>query len=227
MGIVNGDRASGMLGTVEIDDQMDHVVTASHIFLRVGQFRAGEWGVYEHNLEIRLTGDTQSFDFPLPGGTADGEYVPEIVMGAKSIGSFGELKLEGKEVGTAWTKLSENAEPGSKTLVLRDAVEWQAGDEIFVTSTSFRAHESQKLVIESISADGKMINVTEPLTYRHQGQTYNESGVIFTIAAEVGLLTRNIKIIGESFEGQDEKEFGCRVLVSRYYSEEYQKIYTG
>ena len=231
--IINGadptsmKRQSVYPATIEIDDHRDHVFTASNIFLRGGQFRAGEWGAYEHKLEIRLTGDSQSNDHPLPGGTCDGVYAPELVMGAKSIGNFGELSLEGKDVGMTWTKLAATAIAGSDTLVLVDALNCQPGDEVFVTTSSFRAHEGERMVVASVS--GNTLTLTAPLVYTHRGDTYNddESGITYTIAAEVGLLSRNIKIIGESFPGQDEKEFGCRVLVGRYCSSQYNKMFTG
>ena len=38
----------------------------------------------------------------------------------------------------------------------------------------------------------------------------------FTIAAEVGLLSHNIKVIGESYPEQQEQAFGARVLVGTY-----------
>ena len=38
----------------------------------------------------------------------------------------------------------------------------------------------------------------------------------FTIAAEVGLLTHNIKIIGESYPMQQSEAFGARVIVGTY-----------
>ena len=42
----------------------------------------------------------------------------------------------------------------------------------------------------------------------------------FTIAAEVGLLSHNIKIIGESYPEQREQAFGARVLVGTYSYED-------
>ena len=38
----------------------------------------------------------------------------------------------------------------------------------------------------------------------------------FTIAAEVGLLSHNIKVIGESYPEQQEQAFGARILVGKY-----------
>lgn len=38
----------------------------------------------------------------------------------------------------------------------------------------------------------------------------------FTIAAEVGLLSHNIKVIGESYPEQQKEAFGARILVGTY-----------
>ena len=38
---------------------------------------------------------------------------------------------------------------------------------------------------------------------------------VYTLAAEVGLLTRNVKIIGESYAKQEQELFGARVIVGK------------
>ena len=38
----------------------------------------------------------------------------------------------------------------------------------------------------------------------------------YTIAADVGLLTRNIKIIGQDYAAMFEESFGARVVVGTY-----------
>jgi len=39
----------------------------------------------------------------------------------------------------------------------------------------------------------------------------------YTMAAEVGLLTRNVKIIGEEYGNMDKQSFGGRILVSDFF----------
>ena len=51
-------------------------------------------------------------------------------------------------------------------------------------------------------------------------------GRTYTIAAEVGLLTRNVKIVGESDQDLLKQAFGARVLVGTYMDEE-NKVYKG
>ena len=50
------------------------------------------------------------------------------------------------------------------------------------------------------------------------GETHSVSGTSFsyTLAADVALLTRNIKIIGEEYPQMMEESFGARLLVGAY-----------
>ena len=50
-------------------------------------------------------------------------------------------------------------------------------------------------------------------------QTPVSNGKTVIFAAEVGLLTRNIKIVGGPYDKLLEQAFGARVLVGKYNSE--------
>ena len=56
-------------------------------------------------------------------------------------------------------------------------------------------NETEVCTITAIT-DRKTITVSPALTYRHLGETYTVGTKTFDMRAEVGLLTRNIKIIG-------------------------------
>ena len=88
-------------------------------------------------------GDTKSYDYPLPNNGP--------VMGAKSIGVFGKLILNSLETTVPWTKLNNTASSGSNTLTLSEAVDWAIGTSIVVTTSSFIAHESEKLTIGNLN----------------------------------------------------------------------------
>ena len=51
-------------------------------------------------------------------------------------------------------------------------------------------------MISAISADQKTITLTQQLQYRHLGASYQAGSLHYEIRAEVGLLSRNIKITG-------------------------------
>lgn len=52
----------------------------------------------------------------------------------------------------------------------------------------------------------------------HAANTYQvpNTNLTYTLAADVALLTRNIKIIGEDYPGWYSESFGARVLVSTF-----------
>ena len=200
---------------------MDHVINCSNIFLHGGQLVAGEVindvdPTFQHSITINLLGDPSSYDWPLPEGP---------VMGAKSIGVFGRLKLKGADTSIAWTKLGGSADSGTNTLVLAEAVDWTVGASIMVTTSSFLAHEAEKLTISDISDDGLTITTEESLQYTHTVSSEDYDGETITLAPEVALLSRKIKIVGAPFEEQEEKEFGCRVIVGQFARDGV--IYTG
>ena len=207
--------------TLELKDSMDHVLNCSHILLHGGQLVAGEvvdnvLPVFQHSITINLLGDTATYDMPLPDGP---------VMGAKAIGVFGRLILKGQDTTIAWTKLGATANKDSNTLVLTNPVDWTAGASIVVSTSSFLAHEAEKLTIENVSEDGLTITTLESLEHDHVVTSEDFDGETITLAPEVGLLSRKIKIVGAPFDEQTEKEFGCRVIVGQFSRDGV--IYTG
>ena len=57
-----------------------------------------------------------------------------------------------------------------------------------------RSNQTEKRVIASKS--GAVLGLDAALEHRHMGETYTVNGRTFDMRAEVGLLTRNIKIVG-------------------------------
>ena len=183
--------------TLELQDTMDHVINCTHLFLHGGQLVAGELvdgvaPVFDHSITINLFGDTNTYDYPLPNGP---------VMGAKSIGVFGKLIINSQETSSAWTRLGATALSGSNTLQLTETVDWEVGATIVVTTSSFLAHEAERLTIAAISFDGMTITTEENLMYNHTSHNYTIGGQEIIMAAKVGLLSRRIKIIGAPFAG--------------------------
>ncbi|WP_299053722.1 immunoglobulin-like domain-containing protein [uncultured Polaribacter sp.] len=123
------------------------------------------------------------------------------IMGSKLIGVMdgGILDLHGTSRKT-WTQLNETAEKDATSITLKETINWNVGDEIVIASTDFDPHQAEKRTITEIN--GKIISFVEPLNYMHFGvlQTYN-NGTEYKILderAEVGLLTHNLKIQGDS-----------------------------
>ena len=54
----------------------------------------------------------------------------------------------------------------------------------------------------------------------HVGGEITRGDYTFTMSAEVGLLTRNIKIVGENYTRLIQDSFGARVLIGKYTDSE-------
>ena len=168
---------------------------------------------YQHNFEMILMGNHETPDQPLPNGPN---------LGAKALGVFGKLQMHGQDVGMSWTRLAQDSPAGTDTLVLVDTPDpafWSAGAEIIVAPTGFEPMEREKMTVSSVS--GNTVTLTESLMYDHLGSEYSlqDGSVSWNISAEVGLLTRNVKIIGQDYAEMSDEEFGARVLVSKFTQE--------
>jgi len=134
-----------------------------------------------------------------------------LTLGSKAIGCFGGCDFHGIPHNVYWTHLSQTTNVGDSTIYLEDEVDWQVNDEIIITTTGYRAVETERRVITAVS--GNEITLNSPLAYRHLGEEYTVEHHQYSIKSEVALLTRNIKIIGEQYDDQDTHAFGARVLV--------------
>lgn len=122
----------------------------------------------------------------------------------------GEISIHG-EVKKSWTFLNATALAGASTIVLEEAIDWKVGDQIMITTTGiettgkgkrFDYNETETRLIKAISADKKTITIDSVLKYQHFGklQTFSNGkrSWILDERAEVGLLSRNIKIQGDA-----------------------------
>lgn len=138
-------------------------------------------------------------------------------MGSKFLGAMngGTIHLHGPER-VSWTKLGATALAGTTTLTLDDQVDWVAGEQIVITSTDTNWNHAEERVIASVSGDGLTVTLTEALEYTHTGVTEthtrptdNKSWSI-ELKAEVGLLSRNVKVQGDVFSEVD--GFGGHIM---------------
>ncbi|KAK2113841.1 Fibrocystin, partial [Saguinus oedipus] len=78
-------------------------------------------------------------------------------------------------------------------LILEDAVDWRPHDKIVLSSSSYEPHEAEVLTVKEVK--GHYVRIQERLKHRHIGSVHvMEDGRHIHLAAEVGLLTRNIQI---------------------------------
>ncbi|CBY18098.1 unnamed protein product [Oikopleura dioica] len=129
------------------------------------------------------------------------------IYGAKCfITREGTINMHGCPIDTTWTQLNATAEAGDSSIYVRNPVtnpdhpmkSWKSGDKIVIATTGGRLSlaQSEERYIDSISEDGRTIFLTEPLTHRHIYHFSEWDGEVLEVAAEVALLTRNIKFYG-------------------------------
>ncbi|XP_011607160.2 fibrocystin-L isoform X2 [Takifugu rubripes] len=186
------------------------VIEAVYISIQGGRLFAGRDNEpFRGQLHIKLRGNHNTPDWPLPNGPN---------QGSKVLGVFGTLELYGQPHSVYHTKLAATAAAGSNTLTLAHSVDWNVGDEVAISTTSYNAWETEKCWIAAVSSDSRVLTLDQPLGYTHIGETHAVSGTSFsyTLAADVALLTRNIKIIGVEYPQMMEESFGARLLVGTY-----------
>ncbi|XP_043228310.1 cell surface hyaluronidase-like [Amphibalanus amphitrite] len=88
-----------------------------------------------------------------------------------------------------------NVPPLDNILDLADSVEsWRPGDRIVVASTDFHFNQAEEFdIVECAECDEHQVKIMGPVWYTHWGEVTD--GV--DMRAEVGILTRNVKIRGE------------------------------
>ncbi|KAM9385916.1 fibrocystin-L-like isoform 2-T2 [Pholidichthys leucotaenia] len=217
-----------VLGVLEIPDTLNSsssrevrsvpqyrtvVVDAVYISIQGGRLIAGRNDEpFRGQLHIKLRGNHLTPDWPLPNGPN---------QGSKVLGVFGTLELYGQPHNVYHTKLAATANAGSNTVTLSQAVDWQVGDEVVISTSSYSMLETEKRRITAVSADSRVLTLDGSLTYTHIAHTHSVPGtsLSYTLAADVGLVSRNIKIIGQEYSAMMEESFGARVLVGTYWSE--------
>uniref|UniRef100_W5KUJ5 PKHD1 like 1, tandem duplicate 2 n=1 Tax=Astyanax mexicanus TaxID=7994 RepID=W5KUJ5_ASTMX len=204
-----------ILGVLEIPDTINGtirnvVLNATYISIQGGRLIAG-WPnqPFRAELQIILRGNHFTPEWPLPDGPN---------QGSKVLGVFGELDLYGKPYNVYHTKLASTAQAGSGSLSLQEPVDWKVGDSIVLSTTSYDPAQTETRTITAISANNRTLILDQPLTYTHIGGNYSVGGTSqsYRLAGEVGLLSRNIKIIGQDYPQLFSQSFGGRVLVGTF-----------
>lgn len=137
---------------------------------------------------------------------------PVIEPANKALIVAGELRLYGVKRTVVWTRLRESALKGTSTIKLTSDTDWAVGDDIVIASSSMDPNEVEYAKIKT-KTDARAFELTTALLYDHYGSANSISTQYGTLdmRTEVGVLTRNIKIIGAN-----DSDWGCRVLTARY-----------
>lgn len=155
---------------------------------------------------ITLIGDD---DGENPAGAQMG-YNDKVIMAKNN----SAIELFGKEY-HSWTKLSSTSLAGFNQLSLAESVDWEQGQEIVIASSSVDWNQAESFEIESISPDKTIITLSDALQHDHKAgiENYSDGTRSWTadLRAEVGLLSRNIKIQGD--ESSDNSGYGGNIMI--------------
>lgn len=161
---------------------------AEHILITDGgEFMIGSpEEPFEQLARVTLHGHVRSKELP--------------VYGAKSFSlRHGKLGLYGKPILNTWLHLASTVEVGANSIELTlDASDWNVGSEIVIASTSKSQRENEVAIIKEINNAGKTIVLESPLKYKHISLSQLIGGRTIETRAEVGLLSRNIVISGNT-----------------------------
>ena len=155
---------------------------------------------YRYNLDIELIGNDPTESI--------------MGMGTKVLGAMsgGIISLHGEER-TSWLMLDGTINEGSNQLTVEEPPGWRNGDIIVVSSTDDNMHHAEVRQITNIN--GRSITVNQDFSYRHFGeqQTFANQRRSWTLdtRAEVGLLTRNIRISGD--DDSEDDGFGGHIMI--------------
>lgn len=109
----------------------------------------------------------------------------------------GTLNLHGKRYFRTWTRLSKTVDVGESILMLQHSVNWEPGQQIVLVTTAMKDsrewHQNEVLEVAALhpnppSGVGTVVYLATPVKYKHVANKGYQ--------AEVGLLTRTIKIQG-------------------------------
>ena len=97
------------------------------------------------------------------------------------------------------------------TIDLVDPVEWNIGDEIVIAATGHRQSQSQneKKTISAISQDKRTLTLNSALEAEHLGTEETFNGTLVEFRAEVGLLTHNVVVRGDTDPQWEEFTESC------------------
>jgi cell surface hyaluronidase len=139
-------------------------------------------------------------------------------MGNKVLGAMGSgvIELHGEQR-ISWLQLNGTANAGQSFMTLSAAAsDWRIDDEIVIAPTREDPGQGERRKIKALHAGKTQIELDSPLSYTHYGlqHTYASGANSWTVdeRAEVGLLSRNIRIVGGDDASPADDTFGGHVM---------------
>ena len=141
------------------------------------------------------------------------------------------MDIHGKPRNVTWTTLNATSHAGQNTIVVStQGVDWQRGEQIVISTTSYVATHTEVFTILAVyeEDDLQTILLDGNLAYDHLSFVDGGGGSSVTISAAVGLLSRNVKVVGAEYSTQDTDLYGFTALVTSYtwYDVPYASFFT-
>ncbi|MEM8494969.1 MAG: G8 domain-containing protein, partial [Planctomycetota bacterium] len=200
---LNGVRVMGQL---VFEDEQDVSLTTRWLAvmgnnskLQVGT----EDRPFEHRATITFTGTDETQNVMGEEPFASGTKFLMVMNGA-------ELDLHGVAAEkVSWTQLNGSVARSDTQITLLTETGWEPGDQIVIAPSAFDPYEAEKVTVTAV--DGPRVTFTPALSHGHYGQLQTIAGRTVDQRAEVGLLTRNIKLQGAA--DSLESKFGGHGMV--------------
>ncbi|KAE8605431.1 hypothetical protein XENTR_v10015132 [Xenopus tropicalis] len=189
-----------VLGTLEFPSASSNVLNVTCIIIAGGEIRAGS---LEQPIE---PGQSLQIYVRASGKVACARLgQPRVPAGV--IGVYGKLQIHSAYSSTSWTRLRADIALGNEMISLNDTVDWNPGDSIVISSSSYEAHQAELVRLRGVY--GHHLRIWERLHYRHTGTVQSIDTWNITLAAEVGLLSRNVQI-------KTDRECSGRIMVGHF-----------
>ncbi|XP_029801305.1 fibrocystin [Suricata suricatta] len=202
-----------VMGTLEFPVDRSNVLNVACMVIVGGELKVG-------TLENPL-GKEQKLQILLRAseGVFCDRFNGTVPVDPGTIGVYGKVQLHGAHPKKSWTRLAADIAPGNERIIVEDSVAWRPHDKIVLSSSSYEPHEAEVLTVKEVKAHH--IRIHERLKHRHIGSVHvMANGRYVRLAAEVGLLTRNIQI-------QPDMSCRARLLVGSFRkssSEEFSGV---
>ncbi|XP_023780003.1 fibrocystin [Cyanistes caeruleus] len=179
-------RGLYILGTLEFPSNSSNVLSAACVVVLGGVLRVG-------SLQYPLERDLKLLFLLRASEGVYCDRLEDINVHPGSIGVYGQVQIYSAYPKMPWTHLGTNVAPGNERIFVEDEVDWDQGGDIVISSSSYETHQAEVLTLKEVH--GHNIRIHERLLHRHIGRPHDtEDGRRIPLAAEVGLLTRNVQI---------------------------------
>jgi len=140
----------------------------------------------------------------------------------KGISVSGSISLHGKRYFRTWTRLAKSVAVGDRVMMVQNQVNWEPGQKIILVTTAMKDsrewHQNEVLTVRGVVANpatgvGAAVYVNETIKYIHVANSGYQ--------AEVGLLTRTIKIQGSATDSEptDPDPLNCTLTDRTVYND--------